>query len=161
VTLGVRHDGVERELSIQVEAWPRNQWDARDAPTPVQRPKIAIPPNLGLSLAALDTAQRVKSGLEAGVSGVLVTSVAPNSDPAQRGLASGDVILRVRDKPVATPDEVRSGLDAARADKREFVLMLVWPKVREVPGPKWVALQIGTATGSRALPPGEQQGASR
>jgi serine protease Do len=161
VTLGVRHDGVERDLSIQVEAWPRNQWDARDAPTPVQRPKIAIPPNLGLSLAALDTAQRVKSGLEAGVSGVLVTSVAPNSDPAQRGLASGDVILRVRDKPVATPDEVRSGLDAARADKREFVLMLVWPKVREVPGPKWVALQIGTATGSRALPPGEQQGASR
>ena len=36
---------------------------------------------------------------------------------------------------------------SARASKREFVLMLVLPKVRTVPGPKWVALQLGTTGG--------------
>ena len=78
---------------------------------------------------------------------MLVTSVAANSDSALRGMASGDIILRVQDKPVATPAEVQTGIDAARASKRNFVLMLVLPKVRNVPGPKWVTLLLGTTGG--------------
>jgi hypothetical protein len=61
-------------------------------------------------------------------------------------MVSGDVILRVLDKPVATPDEVLAGIKAARATKRDFVLMLVLPKVRDVPGPKWVALRLNSAS---------------
>ena len=60
-------------------------------------------------------------------------------------MADGDVILRVQNQPVATPDEVWAGVDAARADKRDFVLMLVLPKVRDVPGPKWLAAATGPA----------------
>jgi S1-C subfamily serine protease len=79
------------------------------------------------------------------LSGVLVKSVVPYSDPALRGVASGDVILRVQDKQVATPDDVLSGIAAARTARRDFVLMLVLPKVRDVPGPKWIALRLGGA----------------
>jgi S1-C subfamily serine protease len=79
------------------------------------------------------------------LSGVLVKSVAPYSDPAHRGMASGDVILRVQGNPVATPDDVLSAITAARTDKRDFVMMLIVPKVRDVPGPKWIALRLGTA----------------
>jgi serine protease Do len=147
ITLTVLNGGHERTVPTPVEAWPRNQWDARDAPILVQRPKLTIPPDLGLSLSALDTEEKAKSGLDAGLNGVLVTSVASNSDAAHRGLASGDVILRVQDKPVATPDEVWAGVNAARAGKRDFVLVLVLPKVRDVPGPKWMTLQLGTAGG--------------
>jgi len=147
ITLLVRRDGEERDVAVPVEAWPRNQWEARDAPSEVQRPKTVIPPDLGLSMAPLGKEERAQAKLESDINGVLVTSVAVNSDSARRGMASGDVILRVQDLPVTTPTDVRTGIDAARARNRNFVLMLVMPKVRKVPGPKWVALQVGTAGG--------------
>jgi serine protease Do len=144
VNLLVQRDGAARTIPITVQEWPRNQWDALDAPTRPERPKIVIPPDLGLSLSALSSTQRTELGLENGPDGVLVTNVAANSDPARRGMATGDVILRVRDKSVATPAEVQSGVDAARTLKHEHVLMLVLPKSRTVPGPKWVPLQVAT-----------------
>jgi serine protease Do len=147
IILTVRHDGQERVVPVTVEVWPRNQWDARDAPTQVERPKVTIPPDLGLSLSILGPEERTKMELEDGLNGVLVTNVAPNSDSLLRGMASGDIILRVQDKTVATPADVQSAVDAARAGKRDFVLMLVLPKVRNPPGPKWVALRLGTSGG--------------
>jgi serine protease Do len=145
ITLSVWRDGDELSVPVTAEVWPRDQWDALDAPTPVARPKLPIPPDLGLSLAALDAEAKAKSGLGNDLSGVLVKSVVPYSDPALRGVASGDVILRVQDKQVATPDDVLSGIAAARTARRDFVLMLVLPKVRDVPGPKWIALRLGGA----------------
>jgi len=147
ITLLVRRDGEERGVPVPVEAWPRNQWEARDAPSEVQRPKTIIPPDLGLSLSPLGKEDRAQAKLENDLNGVLVTSVAANSDSARRGMTSGDVILRVQDLPVVTPADVRSGVDSARAHNRNFVLMLVMPKVRKVPGPKWVALQVAAAGG--------------
>ena len=57
-------------------------------------------------------------------------------------MANGDVILRVQEKSVATPDEVRAGIDAVRAANRAHAMMLVLPKKSDVPGPKWVALRV-------------------
>jgi serine protease Do len=147
MTLVVRREGQERSIAITSAEWPRNQWDKNDAPTPVLLPKINVPPGLGLSLAPLATDDQAKLGVATGLTGVLVTNVAPNSDSASRGMASGDIILRVQDKPVSTPDEVEDGVHAARADKRMFVLLLVLPKTSTVPGPKWVALQLNPAGG--------------
>jgi hypothetical protein len=62
-------------------------------------------------------------------------------------MVDGDVILRVQDKPVSTPEDVQAGIDAARADKRDFVLMLVLPKKQTVPGPKWMPLLVREANG--------------
>jgi serine protease Do len=142
VVLSVRRAGAEQELPVVVGEWPRDQWDKRDAPMQAKRPKIVIPPDLGLSLAPVAKNQRGGLGLEDGLDGVMVTGVAANSDAAQRGMTSGDVILRVQDKTVATPAEVQAGIDAAKAAKRDHVLMLILPKVRDVPGPKWVALDV-------------------
>jgi serine protease Do len=144
ITLSVRqHDGSERDLAVKVGEWPRDQWELRDAPAPVQRPALAVPPGLGLSLAASTAKDRARLDLPAGQPAVLVTAVAAGSDPAEQGVAAGDAILRLQDTPVATPADVLAGLRSARAGKREFVLVLVWPKVRETPGPKWVALRLG------------------
>jgi serine protease Do len=139
ITLLVHRDGEDRSIPIQVDAWPRNQWEARDAPTPVQRPQIVIPPDLGLTLAVPDTKEKAADG-------VLVTRVAPGSDPDHQGMARGDLILRVQNKPVATPAAVWDGVSAARAEKRDYVLVLVLPKVQDMPGPKWMTLRIGQAT---------------
>lgn len=142
MTLLVRHDGQERQVAVIAKEWPRNQWDKNDAPTKVQAPKINVPPGQGLSLSPLPADDKAKLAASIGVNGVLVTNVVPHCDAANRGMASGDIILRVQDKPVATPDDVRQRVDAARSDKRDFVLMLVLPKTQTVPGPKWVALQL-------------------
>jgi len=143
----VRHDAAENTVLVTTEAWPRNQWDKNDAPEPVLRPKIIIPPNLGLSLAVLPEDARSRLPPASDVSGVLVTNVAANSDPALKGMASGDIILRVQDRPVDTPDAVQAGIDAARAAKHDYVLLLVLPKKSDTPGPKWFALQLATAGG--------------
>jgi serine protease Do len=143
ITLSVWRDGHEISVPMTAEVWPRDQWDARDAPTPVARPKLPVPPDLGLSLSALDTGDKAKSGLGNDLNGVLVKSVVPYSDPAIRGIASGDVILRVQDRQVVTPDDVLSGITAARTAGHEFVVMLILPKERYVPGPKWFALRLG------------------
>jgi serine protease Do len=141
----VRRDGVERTIPVMAAEWPRDQWDQRDAPMAVTKPKVVIPPDLGLTLAPIPAEHRSSMGLEQGLGGVLVSAVAPNSDPSRRGMVNGDIILRVQDKPVAMPAEVQAGITAARAEKRDYVLMLVLPKVRDVPGPKWIALALGTS----------------
>ena len=141
-TLLVLRDGKQVTLPITVDAWPRNQWEQLDAPAPIVRPNNPIPPHLGLTLETVLPAQKAKLGLVAGLDGVMVTKVQAESDPASHGMVSGDIILRVQDKPVTTPAEVWAGVDAARASKRDFVVMLILPKVRDVPGPKWVALRL-------------------
>jgi serine protease Do len=146
ITLGVRHSGAERDIAMVTMEWPRDQWDKRDAPVATQRPKLVIPPDLGLALSPIPADQKQGLGLEDGLSGVLVKTVAPGSDPAVRGMATGDVILRVQDKPVGNPADVQSGIDAARTAKRDFVLLLVLPKKRDIPGPKWVPLQLGISS---------------
>ena len=143
LTLAVRHNGEERDVPIIADAWPRNQWEARDAPTPVEQPKLNIPPDLGLSMTVIAAEDKAKLGLADGLNGVMVSGVAANSDPERRGITAGDIVLRVQNDPVATPDDVQAGFDAARTGKRAYVQILILPKVRTVPGPKWVALQLG------------------
>jgi serine protease Do len=147
ISLAVVHDGAERDVAVMVREWPRNQWEVRDAPVVIQRPKIAIPRDLGLTLAEVPAEQKASLGLVNGLTGVLVKGVVPDSDPARRGMTGGDIILRVQETPVATPAQVQSGIDAARTSKRDYVAVLILPKVREPPGPKWVALQLASDGG--------------
>ena len=143
ISLVVRRNGAERTLSIVTEVWPRSQWEARDAPVPIQQPRIAVPPNLGLSLAAIAPDARSRLGLADFLDGVLVDNVEAYSDASRQGMTVGDIILRVQDKPVAAPVDVQTGIDTARTLKRNYLQLLVLPKVRTVPGPKWLALQVG------------------
>jgi serine protease Do len=142
ITLIISRGGQERSLSVVTQEWPRSQWDKRDEPLRVNRPDLVIPRDLGLSLSAIPAASKASMGLEDGLAGVLITNVLPNSDPFGRGLRSGDIILRVWDQPVDSPEAVQSMVDAARAQNRNFVVMLVLMKGQTVPVPRWVALQL-------------------
>jgi serine protease Do len=111
----------------------------------VQQPKIGTPPDLGLSLSAIAPAAKSKLGLQDGLDGVLVDSVDAYSDAARQGMTAGDIILRVQNKTVAAPADVLTGIGAVRALKRDYLQMLVLPKVRTVPGPRYFALQVGAS----------------
>lgn len=147
VNFTVLRGGEQRIVPVTIKSWPRKRWEERDAPTAALEPDAKIPPNLGLTLASIQKAQRAKLNLQDGVEGVLVTNVKAGSDAARRGAVAGDIILRVQDKPVSTPAEVQSAFAAARSDKRPFVLMLVLPKVQTLPGPRWVTLRLMEGAG--------------
>ncbi len=141
VHIVVLRNGAQRTIPLVVAAWPRSRWDQWDAPLAVERPK-PVPPDLGLTLAPVPPDDRRKLGLEDGWGGVLVSAVSPGSDAAQRGLTTGDVIMRVQDKSVASPAEVQAALGEERAAKRQFLMLLVIEKAPRVSGPSWVAVRL-------------------
>ena len=74
--------------------------------------------------------------------GVLIDGVAAGTDAFDRGLVLGDVILRVQDTDVRSPQQVQAAIDVARAQHKAFVLALVLPKKAQNPGPRWMALRV-------------------
>ena len=59
------------------------------------------------------------------VSGVLVTSVTPDSTAAEKQLTPGDVLLEVNQQEVKSPKDVVAKVDEARKANKKSVLLLV------------------------------------
>ena len=57
--------------------------------------------------------------------GVAIMQVDPTGQAAAKGISPGDVILEVQGKPVTSPGQVKSEIDAAKKDGKKAVLMLV------------------------------------
>ena len=72
--------------------------------------------------------------------GVVITKVDPDSDAADKGLQPGDVVLKVGNRMVTTPQDVQAGVAEAKKGGRKSVLLLVAP-ARAVTG--FVAVDIG------------------
>jgi serine protease Do len=105
-------------------------------------PATLVPADLGLSLSTLTADQRTRYGLQMQQAGVLVAGVAAGTDAFDRGLAPGDVILRVQGTDVHSPQEEQAAVDAARAQHKAFVLALVLPKAEQDPAARWIALKV-------------------
>ena len=98
-----------------------------------ERPTGTEVPRLGLTLAP---AGKVAG---AGGEGVVVTDVDPDGPAAAQGFRTGDVILDVAGKRVATPDEVRKAFADARSDGKRTVLM----RVKSGENTRFLAVQLG------------------
>jgi serine protease Do len=142
IVLGVLRNGKPLSLRVAVKEWPRSSWDRFDAPVSALAPHHNVPPDLGITLASLDAANRAQYGITLTQPGIVVTGVAADTDAAQRGLARGAVILEINTKKVFGPEDVQAALDQARAQKRAFVVALIQPKVSKLPGPQWLALRV-------------------
>jgi serine protease Do len=97
------------------------------------------PPDLGLQTAALTDDARAKYKLAAASPGVLLTAIAPGTAATGHGLKPGDVILRVQESSVASPEDVQKQLDEARKQNMHHVVLLV----QNPDGVRWVALPLG------------------
>ncbi len=86
---------------------------------------------VGLTVAALTPERRDHFAIADGVSGVVVTSVRPDSSAGERGMRPGDVIVAVGHEPVETPDQVALELTDAAAVEHDSVLFLVWREGRQ------------------------------
>ena len=95
-------------------------------------------PDLGLKLASLTDEARSSRELPLDQPGVLVVGVMPDSIAGDRGLAEGDVIVKVMNDIVKQPQDVLSGLQAMVDDHRTMVLVLVHGST----GMRWVPLPL-------------------
>jgi serine protease Do len=113
--LSVWRKGEEKSISLTLAELPKER-EAR-ATTPDSGPTGSDVPKLGLMLAP--AGQVAGSGPE----GVVVTDVDPNGLASEHGFKTGDVILDVGGKKVATPDDVRNAIVDAQKDGKRSVLM--------------------------------------
>ncbi|MBV9456993.1 MAG: PDZ domain-containing protein, partial [Bradyrhizobium sp.] len=120
VKLNVLHKGQDKTINLtlgtlpnQVEAKAENNDDNGKATRGTDVPK------LGLTVAPAN------SVAGAGKEGVVVTEVDPKSAAADRGFKEGDVILEVAGKTVASANDVRDAITAAKDDNKSVVLMRV------------------------------------
>ena len=117
VKLSVWRKGEEKSVSLTLGELPKER-EARAATTD-SAPTGTDAPKLGLMLAP---AAQVAGG---GAEGVVVTGIDPNGLASEHGLKTGDVILDVGGKAVASPADVRNAIgDAHKNGKRTVLLRL-------------------------------------
>jgi serine protease Do len=80
---------------------------------------------LGLSLAPLTPELGRSANLPPTARGVIITSVDPSADAAERGIQRGDLIMSVNNQAVTSPAQVVAAVDAARKAGRSSVLLLI------------------------------------
>jgi len=142
VSLTILRGRETKQVTATVGEWPRQRWERFDAPIGPTKTAPVIPPDLGVTVGPLLDTQRLRLGLGPEVPGVLVTAVAPGTDAAWRGVEAGDAILRVQGRAIRAPAGFVPALEAARAEHRQFALLLIQPQKQTRPGPEWRALQI-------------------
>ncbi len=131
--LSVWRKGDEKTITLTLGELPKQQEARADATE--SNPSGADVPKLGLTLAP--AGKVAGSGNE----GVVVTNVDPDGIASEHGFKTGDVILEVAGKKVASPADVRSVLSEASKDGKRSVLM----RVKSGEGTKFVAIRLGRA----------------
>ena len=132
VKLSIVHNGTEKTVSLALGKMP-SQVEANASPKGNNGNGNANLAKLGLTLAP---AARVAG---AGKKGVVVTDVDSSGVAADRGISTGDIILEVAGKPVATPGEVRKEINQARLNGKRNVLI----RLKSGDTTHFVALPVG------------------
>jgi serine protease Do len=133
VKLDILRNGEAKTISLTLAQMPNEQQQA-NANTGSAQPTSGVP-HLGLAVAPASEV----SG--AGGQGVVVTAVDPDGPAAERGIATGNVILDVGGKTVANADDVRNALTEAKAQGKHEILM----RVKMGEATRFVALPLGKA----------------
>jgi len=141
VTLSVWRQHQSKVATLKVQPWPHMTALRSQVLASPEDVALAKTEGCGLHLAMLTDANRQRYHLT-DEPGVLVDQVAKGSEAETMGFQPGDVIEKVGDVAVTTPDEVKahvsSGGDAAEGD----VVPLL---VRGSSGTRWLALYVGRA----------------
>jgi serine protease Do len=111
----------DEELARISGVTPQGGFDPNDQNAP------AVPAGqaLGLSLQPLTPEIARAINVPATTRGLVVTSVDPNSDAAEKGSRRGDVVLSVNRQAVTTTAQVGAAVEAARRAGRTAVLLLM------------------------------------
>jgi serine protease Do len=119
----------ESQLALNNNGGGDENDDSQGAP---DKPHVAHPVVLGMSLAPLDAAARRKYSLGETVHGVVVESVKEDSEAGTAGFHAGVVIARAGERAVVTPADVAAAVAEAKKAGRKGVFFLVTDQGRNV-----------------------------
>jgi serine protease Do len=114
--LTIWREGMEKSIALTLGEMPKERAARADA-APQPAANGADVPKLGLMLAA---AEHIAGG---GSEGVVVVDIDPNGLASEHGFKTGDIILDVGGKKVATPVDVRNAIRDAQTNGKRAVLM--------------------------------------
>jgi serine protease Do len=134
VKLDILRNGSAKTISLTLAQMPGDQQQANADTGSATQPTGGVP-HLGLSVAP---ASQVSG---AGDQGVVVTGVDPDGPAAEQGFQTGNIILDVGGKSVASAGDVRKALTEATAQGKHQILM----RVKMADGTRFVALPLGNA----------------
>ncbi|MET0181490.1 MAG: Do family serine endopeptidase [Caulobacterales bacterium] len=127
--MDILRSGQRRTLNIQLAERPAERTLASATPgqngaTPPQ-PGVTQHSALGLTVRPLTQQDRARySTLAANENGLVVVTVAPTSDLAEKGVQAGDLILLAAGQPVRTPAELDAAADTAKRANRPLLLQI-------------------------------------
>jgi serine protease Do len=138
-TFTVIREGSKQQLTAKVGVRKEQQIASNDNPDQPTSMPATTAEAMGLGLAAVTPDVRRAYNLGQDADGVVITKVDPNSDAADKGVQPGDVIVSIANKPVHSPQEIKSRVADAKAQGRSAVLVLVTGQN----GERFIALKIG------------------
>ena len=115
--------GKEETKKITVQRLAENDAPVKAAvrtETPAPQEKTVTQRALGIDLAGLSRDLRTRFKIRDTVKGVVVMSVEPNSDAAEKRLGAGDVIVEVAQEAVNSAQDVQTRVDAAQEGRQEI-----------------------------------------
>lgn len=80
---------------------------------------------LGLTVAPLNPVLQQRYNLGSDAKGVVVTAVDPEGAASGKGIAPGDLVIEVDQKPVTSVKDMQKAVKAAEKDKKRSLLLLV------------------------------------
>jgi serine protease Do len=134
IHLAVWRNGTDMRIDVVANEIPGH--DHADNAAPLLNQSIMG----GLQLSTISEQDRRMYNFSSDQAGVLVKGVTNDVFTGDRSLIPGDLILRVQDTPVATPDDVHKRIADAWAKGHALVALLV--KSRE--GQNWMPLRISS-----------------
>jgi membrane-associated protease RseP (regulator of RpoE activity) len=138
ITLSVWRQDHSSEATLKVQPWPHMMALRSKVLASPQDVALAQAQGCGLHLAMLTDATRQRFHLS-NQPGVLIDKVAPGSEAETMGFQAGDVIEKVGDVAVTTPDEVAAQVPHGSAANGALVSVLV----RGSSGTRWLTLYVG------------------
>ncbi len=127
VTLTYWRDGKEHKAKAEIgelEKAEENGLLSGAAPKTPKSKGVVIE-SVGMTLSAIESADRENFDIAADVKGVLITDLEPLSEATEKGLTPGDVIVEINQQRVSEPQEAADIITNAKKAGRSSVLLLV------------------------------------
>jgi serine protease Do len=127
VPVEVLRGGEHETVQVTVGAMPDEEQVASADPNKpaMQSENDSVEQELGLAVAPLSPEVRKQFGIVEDVTGVLVTGVREDSPARDTGVGPGDIIVRIGSDEVRTVADVVKGIEQAKTDQRNAVMLLV------------------------------------
>jgi serine protease Do len=141
----ILRNGQRRTLNMRLGERPSEQQLAASTQVPNATPQPeqeeqggVAQSSLGVSVRPLTTEDRTRNNLRAGESGLVITSVEPTSDAAEKGIRPGDIIMQAGGSEIRSADDLTRAVNAARRANRPLLL-----QVSNRAGRGYVAVDVG------------------